>query len=179
MATDPAPNKFVAGHYTATLSQTAGVGSSSGATVDLGTTETGFNIQFDQHIEQIRIDDLGQTVVDGIYQGMNARITFKSIQFAAAGRLYLQAFYNEATPGTITGIGQSISGVYGRQLVLTPIAGINAGNKTYTFPVVAPDGNNGAMALNTKNRTIDVNFLAFPQLTGSGSSLTAVLYTED
>lgn len=172
MASDP--SLFVAGHFVAALS--AGPGT-SGTMTDIGFTETGWQWTRDYHLDAIKIDDLGDTVVDGIYRGGNARLSAKQVQFGAPGRAAMQHFYDQTTVGVIEGIGKTVVTGVGRKLTLTPVAGINAANKTYTF-IVAPDGGHGGMNLATTNRKTDLNLLIFPQITGTGSNLQAVLFTE-
>lgn len=167
-------SRFVAGHYTATI--TSGPGT-NGSAIDIGSTEVGFNITRDYHLDQIKDDAYGDTIVDGIYRGGNCRITFKSINYAIGGRPALQHWY-DTTIGKIEGIGQTIGGTFGRSLVLAPVAGINAGNKTFTFSLVAPDGQHGGMPLASRNRTVDCNLLVFPVISGAGTNQTAILFTE-
>lgn len=150
---------FVAGHYTGTYNS-----------LDVGTTEQGFMIDPVFHREDIRTDDFGDTIVDGIYRGYNLRISFELIRWSAAARDALM-FPFDATLGTLAGIGQTIVGSFAKSLVLTPVSGINSNAKTYTFPLCVADGNHGGFNLNTRTRRARCNLLVFPHPT------TGVLFT--
>jgi hypothetical protein len=155
-------SRFVAGHFIASLYSGPGtVGTSIGT---IGTTETGFTLIRENHIEPIKIDEFGDTTVDGIYRGSNLRIRMQGVTYGATAQAVLANFY-DTTIGVIGPVGQTIGGQLGRKLVLTPVAGINSNNIQFTFPVTAPDGNSGGFNLNTKNRRTDIDLLVFPLVT--------------
>lgn len=152
---------FVAGQYTALW-----------VAADIGTTESGFSIKPQYYKEDIRIDDYGDAVVDGIWRGYNLRVSTQLSEWTKAGRQSLQ-FPFDTTLGTVINIGQSlIGGGYAKALTLTPVALINSANKTYTFPLCVPDGDHGGWNLNTRLRKVDVNVLVLVNRT------TGVLFTQ-
>lgn len=177
MATDT--SRFVAGHFICSLYSGPGtLGTSLGT---IGTTETGFQLTRDNQIEHIKIDEFGDTTVDGIYRGGNMRIRLQGVTYGATTQAVLANFYDNPI-GVIGPVGQTIGGALGRKMVLTPVAGINSNNIQFTFPVVAPDGNSGGFNLNTKNRRTDIDLLVFPLLviTNAGATnetTTGTLFT--
>lgn len=157
-------SSFVAGHYTATYGG-----------VDIGTTETGFELRPTYYKEDIKIDDFGDTIVDGIYRGYNLRVTFELVQWTSAGREALQFPFDledGGTLGTIRFVGRTLKS-FSEALVLTPVADINVANLTYTFLNVTPDGDHGAWNLNTKLRRVRCNLLCLMNSLSGG-----VVWTE-
>lgn len=137
---------FVAGHFQGTW---------DGA--DLGTTEVGYNITPVYANEPIRVDELGDTQVDGIYRGYNLRLDFEMIQWGASARQALQ-FPFDTSLGVVEGVGKPLM-EFAKTIVLTPVSGINTSNKTITFHKCVPDGQHGGFQLNTKNRRVRCNML--------------------
>lgn len=141
---------FVAGHYTASY-----------ASLDIGTTEVGFELRPTYYREDIKIDDFGDAIVDGIYRGYNLRLSFELSQWAATGRELLQFPFDledAGSVGTIRFVGRTVRS-FSAALVLTPVADINTNNNIFTFPEVTPDGDHGAWNLNTKLRRVRCNLL--------------------
>lgn len=156
-------SRFVAGHYTATYSG-----------VEIGTTEIGFDIRKANYAEDIRIDDFGDTVVDGIYRGYNLRIAFQLSEWAAAGREVLQ-FPQDLEDGGTMGDMQFIGRTqvsFSKPLLLTPVAAINVSNLTFNFPLTIPEGDHGGWNVNTKLRRVTCSLIAFVNRT------TGVVFTE-
>lgn len=156
-------NTFVAGHYTATY---------GGA--DIGTTEVGFTIAPVFNREEIRIDDYGDAIVDGIWRGYNLRVRSQLSEWAAAARENLQFRFDKEDGGTLGQmqlIGQTLS-KFAEPLVLTPVSGINSNNLTYTFPLAIPEPNHGSFNINTKLRKVDIDLLILPNRS------TGVLFTQ-
>lgn len=156
-------SSFVAGHYTATYDGD-----------DIGTTEVGFEIRKSNYKEDIRIDDFGDTIVDGIYRGYNLRVQFQLSEWTAAGREKLQFIQDLDDAGTIGDmqfIGRT-ERYFSKALVLTPVADINVANLTYTFPNCIPEGDSGGWNLNTKLRRVTVTLLALV------NRATGVVFTE-
>ncbi len=151
---------FVSGHYLATWNA-----------LDLGRTEIGFKIRPNYHIEPIRDDAYGDAVVDGIYRGYDLFIDFDLTLWTAAERQNFQYAFDGGTPGTIQGVGQTIVGSFAKQLILTPVSGINSNNATYTFPLTAPEPGHGEFDLNTKWRRLKCRLKVYPALS------TGVLFT--
>jgi len=145
-------SSFVAGHYNITWNALA-----------LGTTEQGLTITPAYNKEEIRVDDFGDVVADGIYRGYNLRISFELLEWTKAGRQALQ-FPFDSTLGTLDGIGKTLAGSFAHPLICTPVSNINAANKIYTFPLTIPDGDHGAWNLNTKVRRVRCNLLVLPNL---------------
>lgn len=164
----PADNgTFVAGHYDAKW------GGSGGDA--LGTTESGFSIKPAFYKEEIKIDDYGDSTVDGIYRGYNIRVSTQLCEWTAAGRAKLQ-FPFDTTLGTITRVGMSLvgggaanSGWGAQELYLNPINDISAASKIYRFPLSVPDGDHGGWTLNTRLRKVDVNLLVMPERSGANA----------
>jgi hypothetical protein len=154
---------FVAGHYT------AGWGT---APQTIGTTESGFRISPVFYREDIRIDDYGDSIVDGIWRGYNVRVETQLSEWTSTGRQAIQNPF-DTTFGTIIDIGKSlVGGAFAKQLVLTPVASINSANKTYTFPLCVPDGDHGGWSLNTRLRKVDIRLLVLV------AKATGLLFTE-
>ena len=156
-------SNFVAGHYTATY---------GGA--DIGTTEIGFDIRKSNYKEDIRIDDFGDTIVDGIYRGYNLRVNCQLSEWPATGRETLQ-FVQDKEDGGVMGDMQFIGRTersFSEPLVLTPVADININNKTFTFPNAIPEGDSGGWNVNTKLRRVTITLLALV------NRATGVVFTE-
>lgn len=163
-------SNFVAGHYTVTIANSSGA-----SPLSIGTTEQGFRMTPRINGEEIRIDDFGDSVVDGIYRGYNILINCSLSQWGAAGRQRAQFVFDEVvgTLGTVGLIGQTwVGGGFARQIVFTPVSGINSNNKIYTFPLCIPQGDHGGFELNTRLRRINMNWLALVNAT------TGVVFTE-
>ena len=159
-------SEFVAGHYTSTWNA-----------VDLGKTEVGFSLRPMWYKEDIRIDDFGDTTVDGIFRGANVRLSFELIQWGEAGVQNLVWHYMKVVGTTpaigsidVAKVGQPIA-EWMAQLVLTPVSAVNLSLKTYTFPLCAPDTDHGAFNLNSRLRRATCNLIVYPNLT------TGVLFT--
>ena len=71
-------SRFVAGHYTAAFT---GGAENAASSLDIGTTETGFDIRPQFYREDIRTDDWGDILVDGIYRGFNVYLSFELVQW--------------------------------------------------------------------------------------------------
>lgn len=157
-------SSFVAGHYTVTYNAQ-----------DLGTTELGFDIRPVYYKEDIRIDDFGDTIVDGIYRGYNLRISCQLSEWAAAGREIIQfpfdKFSDGAVLGTIQDVGKTLV-FFAKQMVFTPVANINVNSLTYAFPLTVPEGDHGGWTFNTKLRRVTINMLVLP------NRATGLLFTE-
>jgi hypothetical protein len=154
---------FVAGHYNVTYDG-----------FDIGTTEVGFDKRITYYKEDIRIDDFGDAIVDGIFRGYNVRITAELSQWAAAGRELLQFVFDKEDAGVIGKIqfvGRTLQS-FAKPLIMTPVADINVNNKIYTYPLAVPDGDHGGWSFNTKKRTVRVSLLALINIT------TGVVFTE-
>lgn len=156
-------NTFVAGHFSATFDA-----------ADMGTTEKGFQFRPVYHREDIKIDDFGDTIVDGIWRGYNLRMNCQLSEWAAAARERLQFLFDyvdAGTIGTIQLIGQTLT-KFAKQMVMTPIAGINSNLQTWTFPLVVPDTDHGAWNKSTTLKRVDVNTVVLPNRS------TGVLFTK-
>jgi len=107
---------FIAGDYTVTYND-----------VDIGVVEDGFELEFTQAYEDVRGDNLGDTLQDGIFRGYNATISAILLEANnAALRQAVWPFYT--TAGNLTDWG--VIGTLGvlatskaKALVLTKIAG--------------------------------------------------------
>jgi len=160
MASDD--STFVAGHFTVAFT---GGGENDAADLDIGTTETGFTVRPQFYREDIRIDEFGDCVVDGIYRGFNVFLNFELVRWVADIEKLL-AFVDSAAgwgkldPGQI---GKTMEHLAGK-LVLTPVANINDNLETWTFHLVLPDGEVGATNLNTRLRRMSCNFIVIPVL---------------
>ena len=153
---------FVAGHYAVTW------GSAS-----LGTTEVGFNFKETQFKEGIKIDDFGDTEVDGIVRGFQTRVDFVLSEWKAAGRQAVMFPYTDSGIGIVDGVGRTIvGGGYAKSLVFTPVSNIHNLNKTWTFPLSIPEGD-VAWTLSTKLRTVAVKMIAYPNR-ATGATFTEV-----
>ncbi len=149
-------SKFVAGHYIATYDG-----------VDVGTTEVGFDLRLTYYKEDIRIDDFGDAIVDGIFRGHQVRITSELSQWGAVGRELFQFVFDKeeaGSIGTIQLVGRTLQS-FAKPLILTPVANINVNNKIYTFPLVVPDGDHGGWNFNTKTRKVRISVLALVNIT--------------
>lgn len=140
-------SQFLAGHYEATYDNT-----------DIGTTEVGFNLNRTWNREDIRVDDFGDTVVDAIYRGYSLSIDFQLSSWSVVAIDKLMHPFS-GTMGVVTDVGQAVFTVIAKELVLTPVTGINDLNLTYTFPRVVPDRDHGSFSLNTKLRRFRCSFL--------------------
>lgn len=151
-APNASSSSFVAGHYTATY------GGES-----IGTTEEGFYLRPQQFREDIRIDDFGDSIVDGIYRGFQYTLTTRLSEWVvpnSTGVALLQNFV-DATDGGIVypnAVGQPVS-AFAKRLILTPVPNVNSNLKTYEFPLCVPNGDHGGFNLNTKLRRLEVNLL--------------------
>lgn len=157
-------SSFVAGHYTLTYNG-----------VDVGTTEQGFEMRPRYSREDIKVDEMGDSLVDGIYRGYNITITASLSQWGASGRQAFQFPFDTVvgTLGKVDLVGQTmVGGGFAKQLVFTPVAGINTNNLTYTFPLVIPDGDHGGWNLNTRLRRVQINVIALVNRT------TGVIFTQ-
>ena len=151
-------SSFIAGHYHATFNAQ-----------DIGTTEQGFVLRPVYYREDIRIDEYGDTVVDGIFRGFSIGVSCQLSEWTATGRAGIQFPFGSV--GQIDNVGKTIIGAgYAKPLVLTPgnVAGYtlnSTGTATDTFTVsyTAPDGQHGGWNLNTKLRRVDINLVAFPR----------------
>lgn len=149
-------SKFVAGHYLFTYDG-----------VDLGTTELGFDLRLTYYREDIRIDDFGDAIVDGIFRGHQVRLTADLSQWGAAGRELIQFLFDKeqaGSIGTIQLVGRTVKS-FAKQLIATPVADINSNNKIYTFPLVVPDGDHGGWSFNTKLRKVRMSLIALVNIT--------------
>ncbi len=151
---------YVSGHYTVTWNSQ-----------DIGTTEVGFNYRQTVYKEDIKIDDYGDTIINGIVRGIQMRIDFELSKWTTALSSGIMFPYKDSTIGTIEGIGRSIiGGGYAKPMIFTPIANINSNNKTWTFPNTLAEGD-VSFALNTKLRRVTVRMIAYP------TEATGVLFT--
>lgn len=141
---------FVAGHYSMTWNA-----------LDIGTTEQGIQFNINLGGEEIRLDDLGDVVVDGINRGYNVTLAIELIKWDAAGIATLQFPFDAGVPGQLDGIGKPWSD-YAKQLILTPTPGINTLAKTYTCPLAIPYGDHGGFNLNTKTKRMRANVRLLP-----------------
>jgi hypothetical protein len=144
---------FVAGHYTATWNST-----------DIGTTEDGFTINPSSFREPIKIDDYGDAEVNAIFRGININLTFELVQFGSTGAALLTDAIWGDTPGTINDVGQTYVTARAKELILTPVSGINSNNRVYTFPIVVPNQSHGGFKLNTKNRRLRADLMVYPNI---------------
>ena len=146
---------FVAGHYTMTY---------DGA--DIGTTEQGIQFSPNIALEEIRTDELGDVVVDGMYSGYNVNLTIELIKWDAAGIDKIGWPMGSGVPGLLDGIGKPMSD-FAKVLILTPVAGVNSLSKTYTCPLAVPFGDHGGFQLNTKLKRMRANIRLLPQYDGA------------
>lgn len=160
---------FVAGHYTAAFT---GGAENSGTALDIGTTEVGFELRPQFYREDIRIDDYGDTVVDGIFRGVNVFLRFELVKWVSGIERVLWPQSGSTTnPHTYHGdmgahIGKTWQHLAG-SLVLTPVADINSNLKTFTFHKVLPDGEHGAFSFNSRLRRMSCSFLCLPNISSS------------
>lgn len=152
---------FIAGHYIATWDG-----------VDIGTTEEGFEIRPSHYREDVKIDDLGDTIVDGVYRGGQAGIIANLSEWNAAGREAIQfPYFKKVVAGSMTkfqlgdvgaiivsGSGGGI-GAFAKALVFTPVFSTL---KKYTFPLVMPEPDHGSWSFNNRLRRVAVNMIAVP-----------------
>lgn len=124
---------YIAGHYTATWNA-----------VDIGSTETGFNIDETIHVQQIQSDDMGDVPIDGIGQGVEVQVSFDYIQYdvIVAAMYAAQGATVAGTVATFQGltnskVGYTMAGL-SKPLILTPVTGTPAqildGMRVWTFP---------------------------------------------
>jgi len=171
-------SKFVAGHYTAAFT---GGAANPASSLDIGTTETGFSMRYANYREDIRIDDYGDTIVDGIFRGFNCYLNFELVKWVDDIDQILQPHYAAADVVTAFGdIGgyvgwdwQSLAG----SLVLTPVANINANLKTYTYHVVIPEADHGAWNFSSRLRRSRCNFLCLPDITSVSEGQDTRIFT--
>lgn len=152
---------FVAGHYSVTWDGE-----------DIGTTEEGFEIRPSHFREDIKIDDLGDTVVDGVYRGGQAGIVANLSEWNKAAREKIQfPYFDRVIIGSetefrlgnvgaiiVSGSGPGV-GEFAKALVFTPIF---ASLKPYTFPLVMPEPDHGAWSFNNRLRRWALNMIAVP-----------------
>jgi hypothetical protein len=142
---------FVAGHYTATL-----------AGANIGTTEAGFQLRPTTYRDDVRVDDLGDTIVDGVYRGFNYRISCTLQEYTKAGITELIDFYEAGAKGKVQDVGNLVVlGGLAKVLVLTPVLS-GTGQTTWTFSNVVPDGESGGFPLATRLRQVSMNLIALP-----------------
>lgn len=163
-------SKFVAGHYTAAYTAQT-VANNPANNLDLGTTETGFTMRYANYSEDIRIDDYGDTIVDGIFRGFNCYVGFELVKWVANITELIQPHYADAIDANFGDLGGFIGQDWqtlGGKLVLTPVAGINANLKTFIFHICRPEADHGAWTFNTRLRRVRCNFLVMPTINSSG-----------
>ena len=142
---------FVAGHFSISVDG-----------VNYGHTEVGFNIVPIIYREDIKIDAMGDVIVDGIYRGYQVSLNFE-LSEASDAAISAFRFWYDTVPGTIVDVGTLLSDA-AATIVFTPVAGINANNKTWTFPLCVPQGNHGGFTLANKLQKTKGDFLVLPDL---------------
>lgn len=113
---------FIAGTYTATWNSLA-----------LGQSEDGYTTSHQFFWDQIRGDAYGETPQDAVYRGGEFDISWRSIDYDAAGIQtamwpFSATIYTLGVPGR-TAIGSSIA----KSLILTAVAGTPAATKPATL----------------------------------------------
>lgn len=167
---------FVAGHYTAAFT---GNGQTS---LNIGTTEVGFEMRPTFYREDIKADDFGDTLIDGIYRGANVSLTFELIEWRAnATALMWPVNAADGDMGTVSGnalslVGMTMQSLAG-SLVLTPVTGISASLKTYTFLKVIPDGQHGGFSFNSRLRRMRCSLLCLPDIMNATATSRGKIYT--
>ena len=149
---------YIAGHYTATWNA-----------IDLGTTETGYEIMVHQHEIGVKDDAFGEGDADMIQAGIDYEIQLTSIdwpliQAALAGQ--------NAIGATNDHVGVLLS-TLGKTLVLTPAAGTSAAasGKTLTATKAVL---NGDYSWNKSHqlRKVPVRFRCLPDASNSNKAYT-------
>lgn len=168
--------EFVAGHYTALFT---GNGQTNLA---IGTTEVGFEMRPTFYREDIRADEFGDTLIDGIYRGANVELTFELIEWREnAAALMWPVNAANGDMGTTGGnalslIGQTMQSLAGK-LVLAPVTGINAKLQTYTFLKVIPNGQHGGFSFNSKMRRTRCSTICLPDIMNATATNRGIIYT--
>lgn len=140
---------FYAGSYTATW---------NGA--DIGRTTEGFTIKVKYHKEEIKTDDYGEAVVDTVIRGCDTTVTLDFADYASiSAALHAQAGTQGLANAKVGYLGSTVA----KQLVLTKIAGTNAPEATWTFPLAIVDGDIDIL-LASKLRKGPATFLVLPTL---------------
>jgi hypothetical protein len=161
---------FVAGYYTC-----------SWAAADLGITEAGWELVPSLSYEDIKGDQLADTIIDGIWRGWNLSLRATLIEWTPAGRLACQYPASIATADVgnyvVQDIGKTIiGGGFAKQLILTPVANINSNLKTYTFKYCAPSPNSGhgGFRMSSNHRKIMVDLRVYPDRAASPPTMFVV-----
>lgn len=112
--TYPLTTKFTAGPYTATY-----------GAADLGITEDGFELEFMYHAEEVRGDNLGDTVQDLVYRGGSCFLSATFNEWATAVAALADSYSTGVSP--ITGVLMgNVAAPLNKSLVLTAVAGTSA-----------------------------------------------------
>jgi hypothetical protein len=154
------PYGFIAGAYTAKYGG-----------INVGSTLQGIDLRPQHHRDDIRIDALGDTIVEGVYRGYNLVVSLQLAEWTTAGQEAV-CFPNDDTPGTLANIGNLfVNGptTLAATLLLTPVF---SGQKIYSFGQVIPDFDHGAWSLNNHLRVVTCQFVCLPDDTGLIYTLT-------
>lgn len=148
---------FYAGSYTATW---------NGA--DIGRTIAGFHIKTTYHKEDIKTDDYGDALVDAVVRGCDVTVELDFADYSAiSAALHAQA----GTQGVANAKVGVLATTLAKQLVLTRVAGTNAPEASFTFPLALVDGDVDIL-LASKLRQGPAKFICLPNLS------TGVVYTK-
>lgn len=165
---------FIAGRYSGAL-----------ATVDVGITGQGFELQVDTDLEDIgESDAYGLTVIDSVWRGISGVfLQFESLAYKAGslaafwpygGELasagVLGVLVNPGVAGTKAPIG-ILASDHARSMVLTATAGTPAASSPATLTAsksLLAKNNNGRLVFNSTLRKVPVRFRLYPSDVGSG-----------
>lgn len=159
---------FIAGPYTATYTPPGG------AALALGITQDGFDLQWTQHGDVIRGDNLGESIQDGVWRGHDCYLEMLCEEFDAAA-LYgahtttASAMWPGSTHfGRHGQVGRLFSALAG-SLILTKVAGTGAVPATTLTAgkAILANGHVVRSKMATRLKTVPLRFLLLPYTASS------------
>ena len=137
-----------------------------------GTTENGVRVVPVRNWQDVKIDDLGDSVVTSIDRGRNCRL---EIDFNAMGPGIGVAMYPDEPDFSIVDgmsneyVGQDfVGGGLSTSVYLDPVSGINTRNQPVLFYCGRPEGGHGGFELNNKLMIMQFRAFFVPSMYDSG-----------
>ena len=147
---------FSAGHYTATW-QALG-----GSAASIGTTSDGFRVLDTRHQEEIRVDEMGDVVVDGVDRGISTVVELQYMEYSKMlPAMYAAYNSSNGSQGVSNASTGNLRTQFAGVLVLTPAGGTATGTTPWTFYHAIIDDTIPVLLAN-KVRQGPVRFFCYP-----------------